>query len=100
MTAFSGSTTPSSDINPRSRLMHAVRAWTYPCRARCTISRVCWSIDFGGTKRMEGRCTASQIAAASAASFLPRTPLMRYGVTNFGAISRTVWPAAENSRAQ
>jgi hypothetical protein len=28
-------------------------------------------------KRMAGRCTASQMAAASAASFLPRTPLMR-----------------------
>ena len=29
------------------------------------------------TKRIEGRCTASQVAAASAASFLPRAPLMR-----------------------
>ena len=43
-----------------------------------------------GTKRMLGRCTASQIAAASAASVLPRVPLMRYGATNFGAINRTV----------
>jgi len=43
-----------------------------------------------GTKRIAGRCTASQMAAASAASFLPRTPLMRYGATNFGAIRRAV----------
>ena len=34
------------------------------------------------------------------ASFLPRTPLMRYGATNLGAIRRTVWPRAANSRAQ
>jgi len=57
-------------------------------------------MDFTGTKRIEGRCTASQIAAASAASLLPRMPLMRYGATNFGAIRRTVWPSAANSRAQ
>ena len=49
---------------------------------------------------MFGRCTASQIACASAASFLPRLPLMRYGATNLGAISRTVWPCCTNSLAQ
>ena len=43
---------------------------------------------------MFGRCTASQMTAASAASFLPHLPLMRYGVTSLGAISRTVWPWA------
>ena len=43
---------------------------------------------------------ALQIAAASAASFLPRAPVIRYGVTNLGAIRRTVWPEAWNSRAQ
>src|SRR5678815_2614011 len=31
------------------------------------------------------RCTASQIAVASAASVLPRLPLIRYGATNVGA---------------
>jgi hypothetical protein len=40
------------------------------------------------------------MAATSAASFLPRLPLMRYSVTNFGATSRTVWPSARNCRAQ
>src|SRR4029453_16214521 len=49
---------------------------------------------------MLGRCTASQMAAASAASFLPRLPLMRYGVTSLGVISLTVWPCMANNRAQ
>lgn len=42
--------------------------------------------------RIEGRVTASQIAAASAASFLPRLPDRRYGVMNFGAITLPVAP--------
>ena len=45
---------------------------------------------------MFGRLTASQIASASLPSFLP---LLRYGVTNFGAINFTVWPAVANRRA-
>jgi len=44
--------------------------------------------------------TASQMAAASAASFLPRLPLIRYGATNLGAISLTVWRKRLNCRAQ
>ena len=36
------------------------------------------------------RCAASQIAAASAASFLPRLPDRRYGRDEPGAIRRTV----------
>jgi hypothetical protein len=38
---------------------------------------------------MLGRATASQIASASLPSFLS---LLRYGVTNFAAISFTVCP--------
>ena len=49
---------------------------------------------------MLGRVTASQMAAASAASFLPRLPLIRYGATNLGAINLTVWPKRLNSLAQ
>lgn len=49
---------------------------------------------------MLGRVTASQMAAASAASFLPRLPLIRYGATNLGAINFTVWPNWLNSLAQ
>src|SRR5450830_1982354 len=49
---------------------------------------------------MLGRVTASQTAAAFAASFLLRLPLMRYGVTNLGAIMRSVWPNVANSRGQ
>ena len=59
------------------RLKLAVRSSTKPWRARCTMRLVCWCSFLTGTKRMFGRCTASQIAAASAASFLPRLPLMR-----------------------
>jgi hypothetical protein len=51
---------------------------------------------FTGTKRMFGRVTASQIASASLPSFLP---LLRYGATNFGAISFTVCPNTVNRRA-
>jgi len=98
--AFSGSTMPSSDSSPRMRLRVAVRCATKPWRARCTISSPCCCTLLTGTKRMFGRVTASQIAAASAASFLPRLPDRRYGATNFGAIRRTVWPCLANSRAQ
>ena len=40
--------------------------------ARCMTSTACCSSLLIGTKRMEGRLAASQIAAASAASFFPR----------------------------
>lgn len=43
--------------------------------------------------------TASRMEA-SAASFLPRLPLIRHGATNLGAISLTVWPKRLNSLAQ
>lgn len=51
---------------------------------------------FTGTKRMLGRVTGSQIAAASVASFLPR---LRQALTSLGGTSRTWWPSAINSRA-
>jgi hypothetical protein len=73
---------------------------TKPWRARCTISRDCCSTLLTGTKRMCGRCTASQIAAASAASFLPRLPLMRYGVPRTSAPSAARCGRGLNSRAQ
>jgi hypothetical protein len=53
-----------------------------------------------GTKRMLGREAASQIGAASAASFCHARRRADTGATNFGTISRTVWPWAWNSRAQ
>lgn len=52
---------------------------------------------FSGTKRMLGRVTASQIASASVASFLPR---LRQALTPLGRTSRTSWPSAINSRTQ
>ena len=41
-----------------------------PCRARCTDSTALCSPFFIGAKRIVGRLTASQIASASAMSFL------------------------------
>lgn len=52
---------------------------------------------FIGTKRMLGRVTASQIASASFASFLPR---LRQALTPLGGTSRTSWPSAVNWRTQ
>jgi hypothetical protein len=40
--------------------------------ARCNIKPDCCCSDFVATNRIDGRVTASQIAAASLASFLPR----------------------------
>ena len=52
---------------------------------------------FDGTKRMFGRPTASQIASASAKSFLF---VLTYGLTKCGAIRRTVCPIASSLRDQ
>lgn len=46
--------------------------------------------DFAGTKRICGRLIASQMASASWQSFLLD---FTYGLTNWDAISRTVWPS-------
>jgi hypothetical protein len=73
----------------------AVRARTKPCRTRCSESTDCCSMFLTGTKRIFGRATASQIA--SAASFLF---VFTYGLTNCGAISRSVCPMAWRLRAQ
>jgi hypothetical protein len=39
--------------------------WVNISRARCSIMTLCCSTVFGSTKRMDGRCTASQMASAS-----------------------------------
>ena len=62
---------PNSGSRPRMRLMQAVRSALKPSRRRCTHSMLCCSMLLTGTKRMCGRHAASQIAAASLASFLP-----------------------------
>ena len=48
-------------------------------------------IDFVGTNRIRGRCTASPIASASRKSFF--CPL-RKGFTYWAGISRASWPSA------
>ena len=59
------------------RLMQAVRSALKPSRSRCTHSMLCCSMVLTGTKRICGREAASQIAAASLASFLPLAPWLR-----------------------
>lgn len=54
-------------------------------------ARVGAALLFIGTKRMLGRVTASQIASASFASFLPR---LRQALTPLGGTNRTWWPSA------
>jgi hypothetical protein len=65
-------TMPSSAKCPRRALLNIVRWRTSNCRARCSIKAVCCSLVLIGTNRIDGRVTASQIAAASLASFLLR----------------------------
>jgi hypothetical protein len=88
---------PYSASSPRIWLACAVRALTKPCRARCTLRIACCSTFLIGTVGMSGRVTASQIAAASAASFLFR---LTNGLTYCGAINCTVWPSACSFLAQ
>lgn len=64
-----GRNSPNSASSPRNRLTSAVRSSTKPVRMRCSTSMLCWAGDFTGTKRIEGRLAASQIASASRASF-------------------------------
>src|SRR5213075_1429712 len=61
-------TSPNSAMCARSALMVCVRCRSSRSRTRCCISRPCCSGVLSATKRIEGRLTASQIAAASAAS--------------------------------
>ena len=75
---------PNSESSPLIWLPCAVLAFTNPCLALCTDRIACCSTVFSGTNRMFGLLTASQIASASATSFLL---VFTYGFTNCGAIS-------------
>ena len=57
---------------PRSALIVCVRWRTRRSRVWNSIALACCSSPFTATKRMVGRCAASQIASASAASFFCR----------------------------
>ena len=63
---------PYSARWPRKALMVWVRWRTSRSRARNTTPLACCSSSFTGVNRMLGRCAASQIASASAASFFCR----------------------------
>ena len=82
------------------RLVHAVRSSLSPSRTRCRLITPCCRQLLIGTKRMLGREAASQMAAASVASFLPLLPSMGYGLTKPAAISRASRPIARSRRAQ
>ena len=64
--------TPNSARWPRRALISIVRCRISRSRLRCMVSAACCASLLTGTKRIDGRVTASQIAAASAASFLCR----------------------------
>jgi hypothetical protein len=66
---------PNSAMWARKALTSMVRCRTNRLRARCSISTDCCSASFTGTNRIDGRPTASQIASASAASFLQVTTI-------------------------
>src|SRR6187200_1083840 len=67
-----GAITPNSAKCPRKAFTSAVRWRTSRSRPRCSSSAACCSAVLAGTNRIVGRTTASQIASASAASFLFR----------------------------
>jgi len=58
----------------------------------------CCATVLAGTNFTSGREAASQIAAASAASFF--LPFFTNGLTASGAINFTVWPRPVRMRAQ
>ncbi len=64
--------TPNSAAWPRIALISIVRCLTSISRTPSMVSAACCSTVLTGTNRMVGRLIASQIAAASIASFLPR----------------------------
>lgn len=63
-------TIPNSAMCPRIALIVPVRSAISRSRIRCSIRSDCCCSLFTGTKRMPGRCTASQQASASAGSCL------------------------------
>ena len=67
-----GATIPNSPRQPRIRLASMVSCLTRSWRVRWSARTDCCSVVLIAAKRMVGRLTASQIASASSASFLPR----------------------------
>ena len=92
-----GTTTPNSYSSPRTWFACIVRCFTSCARMRCNPIRACCCSPLRATKRISGRCAASQIAWASAASVLL---LLTNGRTNCAEISRTWCPRAFNARPQ
>ena len=68
-----------------ARALITIRCRISRSRVRCLHQLTCCSADLTRTKRMVGRLTASQIASASAASFLLRLTILRRHQTHLMA---------------
>ena len=89
---------PYSAARPRMALASIVCCLTSKERAECRASTPCCSRLLTGTNLTPGRDAASQMAAASAASFF--LPFFTNGRTASGAISFTSCPKPVSTRAQ
>src|SRR3954454_19464474 len=93
-----GAVRPNSAARPRTASASIVCCLTSSARAVCSASTPCRSTVFTGTNFTSGRRAASQIAAASAASFL--RPLFTNGRAASGGTSFTSCPSAPSTRPQ
>ncbi|VWB58237.1 hypothetical protein BLA13014_02581 [Burkholderia aenigmatica] len=91
-----GMTSPYSPKSLRMQLIWEVQNFTSCWRSRCKASTACCASLFTATL-LRGCCTASQIARASAATFL--LPMLNALATR-GAIRRTWCPSLLSDRAQ
>ena len=89
---------PNSVARPRMAFASIVCCLTNRDRAACKARMPCCSTLLAGTNFTSGREAASQIAAASAASFF--LPFLTKGFTASGAISFTLCPRPVSMRAQ
>ena len=87
---------PNSAMWLRIALINETRRRDRSSCVRCTTRAACCASDLMGAERTAGRVAASQIAAASAASFFC---LATYGFTYDAGIILTSWPRLRISRA-
>src|SRR5260370_600342 len=93
-----GTVRPNSVARPRMAFASIVCCLTNRHRAECSARIPCCSKRLAGTNFTAGRDAASQIAAASAASFF--LPFFTNGLIASGAISFTSCPSSVSMRAQ
>jgi hypothetical protein len=93
-----GTTMPNSVAKPRKALTSIVRCLISRARTECSDKTLCCFASLVGTNFASGREAASQMAAASAASFF--FPFFTNGLTASGAINRVSCPSAAMRRDQ